>query len=102
MLPTDEETRYAILEALYEEKRSSHSGLSFDQMHDKLYIPWPILWFNLDYLLDEKLIVSNRRAEGKTDNHALCYEISEKGQTVMENSEEYVEKYPFLAIDTDS
>lgn len=98
MLPTDEETRYTVLEALYEIKRLGRDGLSFNQMHDKLHIPWPILWFNLDYLEEEQLII-RRKPEEKSGSTPSIYEVSEKGQNVIEYKEEYTEKYPFLTSD---
>jgi hypothetical protein len=102
LLPTDEEARNAILEALYEEKRCGHGGLEFEQLRDKLYIPWPILWFNLDYLAEENLILHQKR-ENSTGGDSLppTYVISEKGEKVMERKEDYTEEYPFLTMCTD-
>lgn len=101
MLPTDEEARHVIIDALYGEKRRGRGGLSFDQLHDKLFIPWPILWYNLDYLEEEQLIIHQKQEVKTSDDSSTLpstYELSEKGQNVMEHKEAYTEKYPFLTL----
>jgi len=100
LLPTDEEARYAIIVALYEEKRCGRGGLGFEQLHNKLYIPWPILWFNLEYLEEENLIIHKKPESGTAgDGLPPTYVISEKGHKVMEHKEDYSEEYPFITLE---